>query len=780
MQKLLFALCWVPACVAVCAFLPFSALAQTSLGAVNIGSSTATTVAVTIPAAATVTNIAVLTQGAANLDFTNAGGGTCTTGTAYAAKATCTVKVTFKPKYSGSRYGAVVLEDASGVIATEYLHGTGVGPQATFLPGAESTVDSAVGWPGGVAVDGSGNVYVTDNNQGLLYKETLSGGSYTRSTVPTSKLGDPNGVAVDGSGNIYVADDDLNDFRILKETPTASSYIESTVASFPVLYGAAPVGVAVDGAGNVYLSLGVEGGIVYKETPTANGYIQSTVVSGLPADAEIAVDGNGAVYIAVDETNAGIVKETPSAGGYTQSTIPVSGGGVPFGVAVDGSGNVYVAYTGNNDKGQIFKMTPSAGGYTQSTMPSGTLDQPEGVAVDGGGNVYIANSGYYEVLKEDFANPPSLTFAATHFGVTGSNSPQTVTVANIGNANLKFSALSYPADFPENNSETGNCTSSTSLAAGETCALSIDFTPMEALDGKTSLALSEMVTVTTDTLNTSATRQAVTVTGTETSAVPAATPALSRPPGIYPSAQSVALTDATKGAAIYYTTNGMTPTASSTLYTGPITITQTATIKAIAKAPYYLNSAIASATYTINPPAATPVFSLATGIYTSVQTVAITDTTIGATIYYTTNGTAPSASATRYIAPIIVNAPETVKAIAVAANYTNSAIASASYTLVGSPTALAAPATAISTPDATLNAIVNTQGLAGSYVFQYGTSSAALTSTTAKTTLGASTLAQSVNTQLTGLKAKTRYYYQVVVTTTGGTGTGAMLSFTTN
>jgi hypothetical protein len=118
--------------------------------------------------------------------------------------------------------------------------------------------------------------------------------------------------------------------------------------------------------------------------------------------------------------------------------------------------------------------------------------------------------------------------------------------------------------------------------------------------------------------------------------------------------------------------------------------------------------------------------------------------------------------------------------MAVATGYTNSAVATASYTLVGSPSALSAPATAIATPDATLNAVVNTLGITGSYVFHYGTTSIALTSTTAATALPASTAPVAASAKLTTLATKTTYYFQVVVTTAGGSSSGSILSFTTN
>ena len=168
-----------------------------------------------------------------------------------------------------------------------------------------------------------------------------------------------------------------------------------------------------------------------------------------------------------------------------------------------------------------------------------------------------------------------------------------------------------------------------------------------------------------------------------------ATPTFSPGAGTYTSPQTVTISDSTSGATIYYTTNGSTPTTSSTQYTSPITVSSTETVKAIAALTGYTTSSVGSAAYTINLTTATPTFSPGAGTYTSPQTVTISDSTSGAKIYYTTNGSTPTTSSTRYTSPITVSATETVKAIATATGYAESAVGSAAYTVnltVANPT----------------------------------------------------------------------------------------------
>ncbi len=166
-----------------------------------------------------------------------------------------------------------------------------------------------------------------------------------------------------------------------------------------------------------------------------------------------------------------------------------------------------------------------------------------------------------------------------------------------------------------------------------------------------------------------------------------ATPTFSPVGGTYTTAQSVAISCATSGATIRYTTNGSDPTSSSTAYTGPITVSATTTIKAKAFKSGLTDSGIASATYTISSAAqvATPTFSPAGGTYSSAQSVSISCSTSGATIRYTTNGSDPTSSSTTYTGSITVSSSTTIKAKAFKAGMTDSATASAAYTISTTP-----------------------------------------------------------------------------------------------
>ena len=159
-----------------------------------------------------------------------------------------------------------------------------------------------------------------------------------------------------------------------------------------------------------------------------------------------------------------------------------------------------------------------------------------------------------------------------------------------------------------------------------------------------------------------------------------ATPAFSVASGEIVSGTEVTITCGTEGAKIYYTTDGTEPTAESTEYTAAISVTEAVTLKAIAVKSGMNDSAVATASYTIT--VATPAFSVESGAVNSGKEVTISCTTEGAKIYYTTDGTEPTASSTEYTAAISVTSPMTLKAIAVKSGMNDSAVASASYLVI--------------------------------------------------------------------------------------------------
>lgn len=531
------------------------------LGSVNIGSTSSTTTqTLTIKTAGTLNNIAVLTQGTLNLDFANVGGGSCAVKTKYNAGATCTVKIAFSPKYAGTRYGAVVLTDKNGVVlSNEYLQGVGVGPQSTFLPGSETTIGTGLLSPVGVAIRGDRSVYVADygnsTTHGALYLETFSNGSYTQTKLSCT-FNAPAGVALDGSGTLYVADPGSS--VVYKVSISGSTCTQTALGSG----FSQPWGLAVDGNGNVYVADKGRSS-VYKEALQTNGtYVQATVGSGWVAPLGVAVDGNGNVYVA-DLGIPGVLMETPSGSSYTQTPIG-QGWTAPSGIAVDGAAGIYVSDAGNLTveggvvAAGVYKEVASGGSYLQMPISAGWTS-PNGLAVDALGNVQVAD-GARGVYKEDLADPPSLTFANTASGSISSDSPRSVTVSNLGTAALHFSAVSYATDFSEASTVT-DCTSSSSLNAGQGCTLSIQFRPTTALGGKTSLLLSESISITTNTGNVAGTRQALSVSGTEV--LPGGSVNLTVSPDPSTAGSSITLTANVNGP-----NGGPVPTGTVTFYNG--------------------------------------------------------------------------------------------------------------------------------------------------------------------------------------------------------------------
>ena len=162
-----------------------------------------------------------------------------------------------------------------------------------------------------------------------------------------------------------------------------------------------------------------------------------------------------------------------------------------------------------------------------------------------------------------------------------------------------------------------------------------------------------------------------------------ATPVITPFSGAVAFGTEVDISCATGGATIYYTTDGSTPTSSSTVYDpdSKPTITAATTIKAIGIKAGLTDSGVASASYTIAEPCATPTFSVAEGTVDEGTEVSLSCATDGATIYYTTDGTTPTTSSDVYSSALTINSSQTIKAIAAKDGMAYSAVASATYTI---------------------------------------------------------------------------------------------------
>jgi len=295
------------------------------------------------------------------------------------------------------------------------LIGCGLG---TLPAQAQIVVPIGSGIPGAnyVAIDGSGNVYVSYFFRGTIAEILATGGYSTVVTLPTG-FSSPQAIALDSSSDIFAAE------------PTNGALLESLAAggyttTNSLLGGVNAQGVAVDGSGNVFFTDGQNNAV--KEILAVGGYTTvNTLVSGLNAPRGVAVDGSGNVFFADSHNNA--VKEILAAGGYgTVITLAVTTGNFnqPQGVAVDGSGNVFVVDGGTSAVKEIL----AAGDYvTVTTLASGLAD-PEGVAVDGNGDVFVADAGDGTV-QEILAVPAVGAVTPSAGPAAGGN---TVTIAGTG------------------------------------------------------------------------------------------------------------------------------------------------------------------------------------------------------------------------------------------------------------------------------------------------------------------------------------------------------------
>ncbi|ULP47012.1 serine/threonine-protein kinase PknD [Mycolicibacter virginiensis] len=234
--------------------------------------------------------------------------------------------------------------------------------------------------PGGLALDGSGNVYVTNQSMyGRVVK--LEPGSKTPVMLPFTGLYEPQGVAVDRAGAVYVTD--FNN-RVVKLDP--DSHVQSELPFSGLNY---PEGLVVDKDGSVYVADRGNNRVV--KLPAGADAQVVLPFAGLHNPDDVAVDSSGNVYV-TDTDNDRVVRL--AAGSNTQSVLPFTGLDAPWGVTVDGAGNVFVT---NHDSHTVVKLT--AGSNTQTKLPFTGLNTPLQVVVGADGALYVADRGNNRVVK---------------------------------------------------------------------------------------------------------------------------------------------------------------------------------------------------------------------------------------------------------------------------------------------------------------------------------------------------------------------------------------------
>jgi DNA-binding beta-propeller fold protein YncE len=251
--------------------------------------------------------------------------------------------------------------------------------------------------PTGVAVDGTGNVFVVDSDRIQVFD---SGGNFVGAWgsygTGIGQFEYPQGVAVDNDGNVYVVD--TSNYRI--QVFDGSGNFVRTWGSEGSRSGQfeSPSGVAVDSGGNIYV---VDGGNSRIQVFDSDGNFLRTLGSYGTGKGQfiypygVAVDSGGNVY--VSDSGNGRIQVFDSSGNFVRTWGSFGTGSgqfyYPEGVAVDSGGNVYVADF-YNYRIQVFD---SSGNFLRTWGSYGTGNgqfyYPGGVAVGSGGNVYVADTG---------------------------------------------------------------------------------------------------------------------------------------------------------------------------------------------------------------------------------------------------------------------------------------------------------------------------------------------------------------------------------------------------
>jgi len=475
--------------------------ASLEFGAVGVGApASSLTYNFTVNAGTNLSGVSIFTQGVSGNDFTDGGTSTCIPMT-YAATASCGVNVSFRPMAPGPRMGSVVMwGDAGTPLSTAFISGVGALPKIGFIPGLRTELGSQLSGPTGVAVDGQGNVYISDSGNNRVVELPWTGSGYgVQTVVPINGLMNPMGLAIDGAGNLYVVSNGNDKVIYLPWTPNGFG-AQSKVGSG--LYG--PSNVAVGANGTVFITDTLNqrlDDIVW----TGTGFAQESTVGQHRAPIGVAVDAAGNVYFSDPYQNG--VSKLPWSGTrfLDQLGVPVRQTSFPNALATDANQDIFILDAVNNE---VVMLPWNGASYGEQITVATGFNAPSGLTIDSNGVLYVADTGNNQIVKIDMSAPGGMSYASTYLGSTSVDSPQATMIGNLGNMPVSLGTIAYPTDFPEGAAGSDGCTAAMTLAASEWCELAVDFTPSVV-----SPLLSETVTVTSDSLGVAGNQQQIAVSG---------------------------------------------------------------------------------------------------------------------------------------------------------------------------------------------------------------------------------------------------------------------------
>ena len=276
----------------------------------------------------------------------------------------------------------------------------GIGAGYNGVPGAVGSGGTSNGQfssPAGTVVDGSGNIFVVDTNNKRVEKFNSSGGYLSQFGNPLAgngQLSAPAGLALNG-GTLYVADAGDNTVQLF-DTTGKYQFQFGGVGSGSGLFSNGPYGIALDSNGYVFAADRSPGSI--QQFDGLGGFINQFSIF----NNDLTIGTNGVIYVS-DSSNA-IQVLNPSGDVILAFGGSGSGDGKfnnPYGVAVDSSGNIFVADSGNNRIEKFNSGSAYVSQFGAAGAGNGQFNDPRSLAIDSAGNLYVADYGNNRVQKFD-------------------------------------------------------------------------------------------------------------------------------------------------------------------------------------------------------------------------------------------------------------------------------------------------------------------------------------------------------------------------------------------